>query len=60
MSSRKITVEEKIDLILRELSILRKDVDNLKGTCSRMDDHIGFVEKVYTHISKIVIRTVTI
>ena len=50
MSTQKQSIDEKMDLILQELSALRSDVDILKGSCGRMDNHIGFIERVYTNI----------
>jgi hypothetical protein len=43
-------IETKLDLLLLEVSRLRKDVDDLKSTCGRMDGHISFVERTYTTI----------
>lgn len=43
-------IETKLDLLLLEVSRLRKDVDELKATCGRMDGHISFVERTYTRI----------
>mgnify|MGYP006906278340 CR=1 FL=1 len=43
-------IETKLDLLLLEVSQLRKDVNDLKSTCGRMDGHISFVERTYTTI----------
>ena len=43
-------IETKLDLLLLEVSQLRKDVDDLKSTCGRMDGHISFVERTYSTI----------
>jgi len=43
-------IEAKIDSLLSEISQLRKEVNDLKATCGRMDGHISFVERTYTKI----------
>lgn len=39
--------EEKIDLLLSEIQSLKQEIAEMKQSCSRMDNHISFIEKVY-------------
>ena len=41
-------LEKKIDKLTEEIISLRKEVFELKNSCSRMDNHINFVENTYS------------
>ena len=43
-------MEERLDKIETEIQELRKDIHNLTLICSKMDNHITFVEKVYSSV----------
>ena len=43
-------IEEKLDFLISQVAELRREVNELKTTCGRMDGHINFVEDTYTKV----------
>lgn len=43
-------LSKKIDMVLELLQNQINDLNNVNGSCKKMNDHIDFVENVYTHV----------